>query len=243
MVGSPKKAFSLFKLLSRAWHSLQSGIYMSSPPISFFESLLAVLNVKLALSLQSLQMAVNFLIFSHLGKRAKMFGKVPLKKVPCRELMITIFPLLAAFSANSQMSVKNWPSSTPITSNSFHESLRSKSLFTGNAAVYCPLWVEILNFPPYLLSAENLTLITFFSVISCLRQRRMSSVVLPANMHPMMSSILPLWIGIGLSTAWARSLVSVSCFLANWFCCWRYGDGKLSFNYALAVAGVWKSKF
>ena len=77
MVGSPMKVFSLFKLLSRAWHSLQRGMYISSPPISCFESLLAVLNVKLALSLQSLQMADNFLIFSHFGRRAKMLGKVP----------------------------------------------------------------------------------------------------------------------------------------------------------------------
>lgn len=82
MVGSPQKTLSLFKLLSRVWHSLQSGMYMSSPPIIFYESLLAVLKVKLAFSLQSLQIAVNFLIFSHFGKSDRMFGKTPLRKVP-----------------------------------------------------------------------------------------------------------------------------------------------------------------
>ena len=90
---------------------------MSAPPISVAQSLGAVLNVKLAFYLQSLQIALSFLIFSHLGIRVTMFWKVPRKKVPWREAMITIFYSSAAISANSTMSVKNWPSSMPITSN------------------------------------------------------------------------------------------------------------------------------
>ena len=119
-LGSPTKALAELSLVSRAWHSLHKGMYIFSPPIMFVFSLLAVRKVKLAFCLQSLQMAVSFLIFSHLGMRAMMLGKAPLRKVPYRLEITTTLPLLAAISENSTMSVKNWPSSIPITSYSIH---------------------------------------------------------------------------------------------------------------------------
>jgi hypothetical protein len=82
-------------------------MYMSAPPISDAHSFGAVLNVKLAFCLHSLQIALSFLIFSHLGISETMFWKVPRKNVPWREAMITIFYSSAAISANSTISVKN----------------------------------------------------------------------------------------------------------------------------------------
>jgi len=67
----------------------------------------AVLNVKLAFCLHSLQMAVSFLIFSHLGIKVRILGKAPRMKVPCSDEIITTLPLLAASSENSTMSAKN----------------------------------------------------------------------------------------------------------------------------------------
>ena len=69
--------------------------------------MLAVLNVKLAFYLQSLQMAVSFFIFSHLGMILRTAGKAPRKKVPYSDEIITTLPALAAFSENSTKSAKN----------------------------------------------------------------------------------------------------------------------------------------
>ena len=191
------KVLSWLSWDSLAWHSLHKGMYMFSPPIIVWQSLEAVLKVKLAFCLHSLQMAVNFFIFSHLGINWRMHGKAPLKKVPCKEEMITTLPLLEAFSENSTISVKNWPSSMPITSKSLHSSFRSASTLIGFAVYFCPEWVEMEKSAPYLLSAENLTLRTFLPVILCLLHRLKSSVVLPANMHPIISSMRPRWRSIG----------------------------------------------
>ena len=105
--GLPEKESPCLNLDSREWHYRQRGMYISAPPISVAQSFGAVLNVKLAFYLQSLQIALSFLIFSHLGINATMFWNVPRKKVPCKEAMITIFYSLAAISANSTMSMKN----------------------------------------------------------------------------------------------------------------------------------------
>ena len=83
----------------------------------FFYSGGAVLKVKLALYLHSLQTADSFLIFSHLGMSAIMFCHEPLRKVPLKDEIITILPLSANSSENSTISVKNCPSSIPMTSN------------------------------------------------------------------------------------------------------------------------------
>lgn len=81
-MGSPMKALSSLNLDSRWWHYLQSGMYIFAPPISVVTSLEAVLKVKLAFSLQSLQMALSFFIFSHLGIKVTMFWNGPRKNVP-----------------------------------------------------------------------------------------------------------------------------------------------------------------
>ena len=98
------------------WHSRQTGIYLSAPPIIHLSSLAAILKVKEALCLQILQIAASFLIFSHLGISSRTLEKAPLWKVPPRELTITILPWLAANSENSTISGKNCPSSMPMTS-------------------------------------------------------------------------------------------------------------------------------
>ena len=80
---------------------------MFSPPIIAWQSWLAVRNVKLAFCLQSLQMALSFFIFSHLGIKFSILGNAPRKKVPYRLEMITTLPELAAISENSTISAKN----------------------------------------------------------------------------------------------------------------------------------------
>ena len=57
-------------------------MYIFSPPIIVWQSLLAVLKVKLAFCLHSLQIAVSFLIFSHFGMIYRTTGKAPLINVP-----------------------------------------------------------------------------------------------------------------------------------------------------------------
>jgi len=113
--GSPSNAFSL-SLVSREWQSRHNGMYISAPPIKALQVFGAVLNVNEAFSLHSLQIADSFLTFSQRGINSVIFFQGPLKKVPCNDEMITIFWELAAFSANYTISVKNYPSSMPITS-------------------------------------------------------------------------------------------------------------------------------
>ena len=100
-----------------------------------WQSFDAVLNVKLAFCLHSLQMAESFLIFSHFGMRLKILGNAPLRKVPWSDEMMTTLPELAACSENSTMSSKNYPSSMPITSKGIHSSPRSLKRVIGLAGV------------------------------------------------------------------------------------------------------------
>ena len=152
--------------------------------------LLAVLKVKEALCLQSLQIAASFLIFSHFGINSRILVKGPRRNVPPSELMITILPSFAAFSQNSTMSGKNWPSSMPMQSKSFQESPKEAKVTTSVAYLVCPSCVQIYP-SSYRLSALNLTVSIFLPVISCFRTRLSISVDFPANMQPIMSSILP----------------------------------------------------
>ena len=89
---------------------------MSYPPIILYTSFDAVLKVKLAFYLHILQIAESFFTFSHLGINLRIAGNAPLRNVPCNDETITILPKLAARSANSTTSSKNYPSSIPITS-------------------------------------------------------------------------------------------------------------------------------
>jgi hypothetical protein len=82
-------------------------MYISAPPIKFWQFRSAVLKVKDALDLQSLQMAESFLTLSQSGINSVMFFHGKRKKVPYKDETITIFLLLAALSANLTISVKN----------------------------------------------------------------------------------------------------------------------------------------
>jgi hypothetical protein len=82
-------------------------MYISAPPIKFVQFRSAVLKVKDALDLQSLQMAESFLTLSQSGINSVMFFHGKRKKVPYKDETITIFLLLAALSANLTISVKN----------------------------------------------------------------------------------------------------------------------------------------
>ena len=88
-------------LLFSRWHSLQTGMYISAPPISTSCEPVQCLKVKWAAPLHTLQIADSFLTFSQSGIRLTICSKLVLKKVALSEDTITIFPLLAACSQNS----------------------------------------------------------------------------------------------------------------------------------------------
>jgi hypothetical protein len=75
-------------------------MYISAPPIRLWQLRSAVLKVKDALDLQSLQMADSFFTLSQSGINSVMFFHGKRKNVPCKDETITIFLLLAAVSAN-----------------------------------------------------------------------------------------------------------------------------------------------
>ena len=74
-------------------------MYKSPPPINSIRSSTVVLSVKLAELLQILQIALSYLIFSHLGISSSISLKGFLKDEPDRADKITIFPSDAAISA------------------------------------------------------------------------------------------------------------------------------------------------
>ena len=94
-------------------------------PSKTLSGLKHVLKVKAAESPQFLQIAANFLTFSAIGISSMIDSKPFLMKVPSSALTIMIFPSFAAFSEKETTynlnfkftSLKNWPSSTPMTSN------------------------------------------------------------------------------------------------------------------------------
>ena len=73
-------------------------MYISAPPIISFVKPEQVLKVKLALDEQILQIADNFLTFSHKGINSSILLHPFFSKVPLRADIMTIFPLLAASS-------------------------------------------------------------------------------------------------------------------------------------------------
>jgi len=141
----PVKISSAYKFVCIKWHSRQTGIYLSAPPIMHLSSLAAILKVKEALCLQILHIAASFLIFSHLGISSRTLENAPRWKVPPSELTITILPLLAQSSANSTISGKNWPSSMPITSYLRQVSPREESSIASVEERVWPSWVVIID--------------------------------------------------------------------------------------------------
>lgn len=152
-----------------------------------------------AFSLHSLQIADNLVTDSQRGISCVMLAQESLKKVPWSELIITTLRLLAAVSANSTISVKNYPSSTPITSKFIHTSPSSDSFSTGIASLHYPLWVAIIHLLSYRLSAQNLTLNTLFPEISARFNFFKSSVDFPANIVPMIRSMRPRYLVVSRS--------------------------------------------
>lgn len=141
--------------------------------------------------MQPLQMADSVLIFSALGMSSRMVLNGSRKQVPESADVITILPLLAAFSQNSTISLKNCPSSMPITSQFFQVSLSCLSSRTGTAGFFYKSWVDIQLSLSYRLSSAYLTLSTRLPEISWRVTLRMSSVLLPANIGPMIISMRP----------------------------------------------------
>lgn len=166
-------------------------MYISAPPIISFDRPEHVLKVKLALLEHIWQIADNFLTTSHSGIISSMLLHPFFSNVPLRADIMTILPLLAASSENYTISSKNCPSSMPITSKSLHNYYISESYLQLIASWVYLSWVEMQS-EEYLLSAEYLILRHFFPEISNLFTRLNSSVLLPANIGPITSSILPL---------------------------------------------------
>ena len=167
-------------------------MYISAPPIISLRDPEHVLNVKLAVFEHILQMALNFFTFSQSGISSRIFGQPFFYHVPLRAERITILPLSAAFSLNSTTSSKNWPSSMPITSKSCQ--LEISSSFLHEIAYFSTWsWVEMQS-TEYLVSEQYFTFKHFLPDISSLLTRRNSSVLLPANIGPIISSIRPRFI-------------------------------------------------
>jgi len=149
----------------------------------------------LALLKQILQIADNFLSFSQRGMSSRMFVHPFFCQVPFKADKITILPLLAAFSQKLTISSKNYPSSIPMTSKLCQRLPNSLNVLAATAVFYCLSCVD-MHSPVcsliYLLSAEYLMLRHFFPEISNLFTLLSSSVLFPANMGPIISSILPL---------------------------------------------------
>lgn len=159
--------------------------------MSSISELWTVLNVKLALCLQFLQTAESFLTFSARGISYRMRSNPVLKQEPSNPDIITVLPSLAAFSLKVTTSLKNQPSSIPMTSQSLQVCSNSLSSVAAKASISYLSCVAI-QFSSYLVSALYLMFRHFFPATWCLLTFLRSSVLLPANMGPMMSSIDPL---------------------------------------------------
>ena len=167
-------------------------MYISAPPIISLLRPEHVLKVKLALHWQIWQIADSFFTFSHKGIISSILLQPFFSKVPLSADIITILPLLAASSEKVTISSKNCPSSIPITSKSLQNSWISESCLQDIASWVYLSCVEMQSVE-YRLSAEYLILRHFLPDISSLFTLRSSSVLLPANIGPMTSSILPRW--------------------------------------------------
>ena len=85
-------------------HSRQSTVYDSAPPINYFDLLSTIRWLKLASKPQLIHTAVSLMISSARGTKSRICCQAYLSYVPFKADTITIFPWLAALSANSHVS-------------------------------------------------------------------------------------------------------------------------------------------